>query len=34
VEIVEARWYAPDRLPSLQKEVDEAFRRIGVLGER
>ena len=34
VEITEVRWYAPDRLPSLQKEVDEAFRRIGVLQGR
>jgi 8-oxo-dGTP diphosphatase len=30
VEIVEARWFAPGQFPTLQKEVSEAFRRIGV----
>lgn len=34
VEITEARWFAPSNLPVLQKEVYEAFRRIGVIGER
>jgi len=33
-EIVEARWFAPDRLPALQKEVPEAFRRLGLLQGR
>jgi ADP-ribose pyrophosphatase YjhB (NUDIX family) len=30
-EITEARWFAPEGLPALQKEVAEAFRRIGVV---
>jgi 8-oxo-dGTP pyrophosphatase MutT (NUDIX family) len=34
VEIVEARWFALEQLPALQKEVYEAFRRIGVLQRR
>ncbi len=30
-EIVEARWFPPDSLPPLQRELAEALRRIGVL---
>ena len=33
-EIVEAHWFSPSSLPVLQKEVFEAFRRIGVIEER